>query len=435
MGTVREAIRKQHSTRCQKVAIKSIPKKSIFSISKLKTEIKILLTADHPNIVKLFEVYEDSQYIHLVMEMCKGKSLMEVLSGNAMSEKHSINFMFQICNAVSYLHSLNFVHRDLKPSNFILTSSDSDAQVKIIDFGLSTKFKDNKNLDSTVGTPYYMAPEILISEYGNECDVWSLGVSLYEIISGIRPFYGGTVDDIFKQILNVKVKFKGEAWEGVSGECKDLIKKMLVKDRTHRISIQGVLQHTVFDVIKDQLIALVPMSVVESALSFTAKSKISQSIIKIIIKHLISEIPHQLIQSFQTFDIKHSGKVNLQDIIPLVESNYNTSYIKKLKSILPRPEAQNSLILTFSDFIFSYLNSESLTEELLKDVYYHITNVKSIQDNSSSNITYIRNSLNSTGINFDIVDFDNYFFPERNCMQEVDFASFKSILNKNLNIR
>ena len=376
IGTIREAVRKHHTDSDEKFAIKSMPKKSVSSTCILKSELQILLSSDHPNLIKLFEAYEDSEYIHLVMEHCNGNSLLQALSGIVLTEQQALPIMYQIFSAISYLHKIQFVHRDLKLNNFIITGSDKWTQIKVIDFGLSSKFVDNKKLDFALGTPFYMAPEILNNEYGKECDVWSLGICLFKILSGSFPFCGNGIDEIFKSILYANVKFKHGVWEGVSGGCKDLIKKMLVKDSKNRIWMDGVLEHPVFDALKQINLAKIRLSSVENIFSYEFPDKISRCIMAVIIKHLVSQVPIQITESFQALDLKHSGSVYLQDIILAVQPYYSLEHIEKLKTNLENINNKIKIKLNYSEFIFAAMNSKDLlTEKVLKAVYHHLTNV------------------------------------------------------------
>lgn len=137
----------------------------------LKSEIETLKSADHPNIVRLYEVYEDDKYLHFVMDLCTGGDLLDHLMSNGpLSESKAADYMRKLLQAVNHLHSLNICHRDLKPENFLLSSRGRDAEIKIVDFGMSVKFGD-KDMETAVGTPYFLAPEILRGTYGKECDI------------------------------------------------------------------------------------------------------------------------------------------------------------------------------------------------------------------------------------------------------------------------
>ena len=149
-------------------------------------------------------------------------------------------------------------HRDLKPENFLLSDNSIDAEIKLIDFGLSKRFgireksgttRDNMkkiDLKTVVGTPYYVAPEVLKQSYDKACDVWSLGIILYIFLSGYPPFEGENSSEIFRNVLQQEVSFKDEIWNSISDEAKNLIKGMLDKNPKTRITAHECLEHPWF---------------------------------------------------------------------------------------------------------------------------------------------------------------------------------------------
>merc|ERR1719198_2103348 len=152
-------------------------------IDNLKQEIKLLAMLDHPNIVKIREAFEDRQSITIIMEICSGGELFDNLAEETnYSQQRAATLFKQMVSSVVYCHKMHVAHRDLKLENFVFESRDKDAQLKLIDFGLSNRHKTGglKRMNTLVGTPYYMAPEVIDRNrmYGNECDVWSLGVIL-----------------------------------------------------------------------------------------------------------------------------------------------------------------------------------------------------------------------------------------------------------------
>lgn len=137
-GIVREA-RKIHSQTKVHFAIKSVPKQDLTStIEVMKRELSILRVVDHPNIIKMYEVYEDEKYLHLVMELCKGGDLLDVIiSMMRLNEFRAAKYMYKLFSAVNYLHKIEIVHRDIKPENILLSGDSQDSEIKIVDFGLS----------------------------------------------------------------------------------------------------------------------------------------------------------------------------------------------------------------------------------------------------------------------------------------------------------
>ncbi|KIY96051.1 hypothetical protein MNEG_11913 [Monoraphidium neglectum] len=148
-----------------------------------------------------------------------------------------------MAEVLRHCHELGVVHRDLKPENFLLTSKEPDADLKVTDFGLSTFFRQGERFRELVGSPYYVAPEVLQKNYSHQADMWSLGVILYILLSGLPPFWGSTEEQIFKMVLKGDIDFKSEPWPKVSPEAKDCIRQMLTRDPSQRVSAHEILKH------------------------------------------------------------------------------------------------------------------------------------------------------------------------------------------------
>lgn len=157
----------------------------------LFNEINILRELDHPNIVKMYEFFEDEKRYYIVTEICKGGELFdEIIARGKFTEKDAAVLMKQVLSCVNYCHKNHIVHRDLKPENILLEQNKDFDQIKIIDFGTSLLFDSAKSLDEKLGTPYYIAPEVLNKKYNEKCDIWSCGVIVYILLSGMPPFNG-----------------------------------------------------------------------------------------------------------------------------------------------------------------------------------------------------------------------------------------------------
>jgi len=234
-GTVRTAHQKDDATAI--VSVKSILKEAIKKdIAHLEEELFIMRSLDHPNIIKFHESFIDHRYVHIVMEYCKGGELFDkIVENEHFNEKYAAELMRQMLSAISHLHELGIVHRDLKPENFLMTDKSANSEVKMIDFGLSKRYASQDKLTTVVGTPYYVAPEVLKGGYGQECDIWSLGVILFVFLCGYPPFEGDSNTAIFKNILGQNLKFDDKEWKNISKEAKDLISKMLDRNTETRL--------------------------------------------------------------------------------------------------------------------------------------------------------------------------------------------------------
>ena len=229
-------------------AIKKMEKffllKTINTLETVYNEIEIQSRIIHPNIIRLYNTYENNSQIYLIMEYIKGGNLYSLIKRkNGLTEKESYKYFYQILKAVYFLHKNNIIHRDIKPENILL---DLEGNCKLCDFGWSVLTNENSLRKTFCGTVEYMAPEIINNEkYDKSIDIWALGVLLFELIHGFSPFVFNNnynqfnIHDVFNNIKNHSFTFK----KNISPECKDLIQKMLEFNSKDRISIEDIFQH------------------------------------------------------------------------------------------------------------------------------------------------------------------------------------------------
>ena len=228
----------------QKVAIKILDKSKLKEdddIIRLKREFEMLSQFNHPNVVSVYEIFENLDSYFTVMEYCEGGELFNFIVKNKfLSEEKSAFFYYQLINGLEYIHSLGIVHRDLKPENLLLTREEI---LKIIDFGLSNYFKENQLelLETPCGSPCYASPEMLSGESydGFKIDIWSSGVILFAMLCGYLPFDHKDNNKLFLKILQCKVKYPKD----LSDEATDLLKKILVPNPKKRITIPEIKKH------------------------------------------------------------------------------------------------------------------------------------------------------------------------------------------------
>ncbi|KAF2594151.1 hypothetical protein F2Q70_00045432 [Brassica cretica] len=178
------------------LACKSISKRKLrtaVDVEDVRREVTIMSTIpDHPNVVKLKATYEDNENVHLVMELCEGGELFDrIVARGHYTERAAATVARTIAEVVKMCHMNGVMHRDLKPENFLFANKKENSALKAIDFGLSVLFKPGERFTEIVGSPYYMAPEVLKRDYGPEVDVWSAGVILYILLCGVPPFWAG----------------------------------------------------------------------------------------------------------------------------------------------------------------------------------------------------------------------------------------------------
>ena len=259
LGEGQQGIVKQ--ARCKKTgktfAVKIMSKKAqgknnAAAVKRMKAEATFLAESQTcPFAVRLVGAYEDQDNVYVVMDCLSGGSLAENLErAGALSEAQTAQFMYQVFTFLTHTHARGVCYGDIKPANFMLTSpveSGTPCIAKAVDFGCCQKVVPGLRFRVKTGTPLYMAPEVHVRNYGVESDVWSAAVMMFQMLSGEIPFVQcdrrGNVRDMGP---HVGFSFDGEAWQHISDEAKDLINKLLVRDKTKRLSAKEVLQHPWF---------------------------------------------------------------------------------------------------------------------------------------------------------------------------------------------
>ncbi|XP_065359391.1 calcium/calmodulin-dependent protein kinase type 1 [Calliphora vicina] len=198
----------------------------------------------HPNIVQLYETYEDKSKIYLVMELVTGGELFDrIVEKGSYTEKDASDLIRQILEAVDYMHEQGVVHRDLKPENLLFYSPDDDSKIMISDFGLS-KMEDSGIMATACGTPGYVAPEVLAQRpYGKAVDIWSIGVISYILLCGYPPFYDENDANLFAQILKGEFEFDSPYWDDISESAKDFIRHLMCVNVEKRYTCKQALLH------------------------------------------------------------------------------------------------------------------------------------------------------------------------------------------------
>ena len=248
-GLVKLGINKQTK---EKFAVKIMNKNNMDSsdLELVRTEIEILKICQHPYIIKLYDIFENVDYIYIIMEYCSGGDLFSYLKNRnfILKEDKVVVIIYKLCKAVYYVHSYGIAHRDIKPENVLLTSQSEDFDVRLMDFGLSKIVGPDQKCTEPYGTLTYCAPEIILDKpYIKTVDSWSLGVMTFLMLSGSLPFSGKNEHEIAKNVVYSKLDFtKKPIWNEISKEAKDFISKLLEKDLKKRIDMKTALEHPWF---------------------------------------------------------------------------------------------------------------------------------------------------------------------------------------------
>jgi len=296
-------------------------------LQQLRQEIAIMCQLDHPNVVRLEEVYESPTAIYLVQELCLGGDLFDRLDAQDdvhYTEAGCARLMKQIVDAIRYIHDKGIIHRDLKLENFMFSSQEEDSRLRMIDFGLSKHFQYGDILNEAVGSAYTVAPEVILGEYNEKADLWSVGVITYLLLSGETPFGGAGEEDISpmqtrQNILAANYEFLPEyIWENISPQAVDFIKSLLVTDPTQRPTAEEIQKSewltTWADAEGSAEDRELNPDIVQALVSFKEKDDMLKLLSEVLSFTLLPDQLEGLRKQFEIMDSEGRGEISLGDL-------------------------------------------------------------------------------------------------------------------------
>ncbi|XP_077246944.1 calcium-dependent protein kinase 5 isoform X2 [Tasmannia lanceolata] len=349
-------------------ACKSISKRKLISkedVEDVRREIQIMHhLSGHKNVVMIKGAYEDPLYVHIVMELCAGGELFDrIIQRGHYTEKKAAELTRIIVGVVEACHSLGVMHRDLKPENFLLVNKDDDSSLKAIDFGLSVFFKPGQIFTDVVGSPYYVAPEVLCKHYGPEADVWTAGVILYILLSGVPPFWAETQQGIFDAVLKGVIDFESDPWPLISDSAKDLIQKMLTSRPSDRVTAHEVLCHPWIcenGVAPDRALDAAVLSRLKQ---FSAMNKLKKMALRVIAESLSEEEIAGLREMFTAMDTDNSGSITFDELKDGLKRYGSTLKESEIRTLMEAADVDNSGTIDYGEFIAATVHLNKLERE------------------------------------------------------------------------
>ena len=399
----------------------------------MRRELEIMSLLDHPNIIRLYETYEDEQYVHIVMEYCAGGDVAErIIDNGKFSEREAAVIMEKLLGAVNYLHLHQISHRDLKAENFLYENSEAGAQIKIADFGMSAKFGKSLRMQSLAGTPYYLAPEVLLGSYTKSCDIWSLGVFLYFILSGSYPFRGFCLDEVFEKLSAGEVRFEGDAWARVSTTAVDLIRQMLTIDPKKRISIGKALAHPWFRAHqRKEKSETIPFHIFNSLKLYKAQDKLWQEALKVIVRVLSNQQIADLRKWFISIDTNNSGSISAAELESAMKlSGYQIAQ-EEISDIIRNNTYLGEGKINYSDFLIATLDRKKLLDdEVLWQAFKHFD----VDNDGIISFADLKAALLKSGSEFTDHEIDSSLgVLHLEEFEDADFDKFRELLNSKHN--
>ena len=274
--------------------------------------------------------------------------------------------MKQVLQCINYCHQNNIVHRDLKPENILLEQNKEFDQIKIIDFGTSLVYDPARNLDEKLGTPYYIAPEVLNKNYNSKCDIWSCGVISYILLSGIPPFNGTTDQEIMKKVREGQFSFDDRVWQTISENAKDFIRSLLTYRQEDRPTAAEALQHAwiaeLATLTVDENLA---MNALDNLTQFKSNVHLKQATYAFIASQLLSKTERDnLSKVFKAFDKNGDGKLSLTEVKEGYLEHYGRIMSdEEVQAMFSAVDTDNSGFIDYSEFVVAAMNEHQLASE------------------------------------------------------------------------
>mmetsp|Transcript_4520 Transcript_4520/g.9083 ORF Transcript_4520/g.9083 Transcript_4520/m.9083 type:complete len:532 (-) Transcript_4520:16-1611(-) len=350
-------------------ALKAINKALVKNAEQFKEEMAIMKLLDHPNIVRLYETFEDEKLVYLVLELCTGGELFDrIVAEEKFSEQAAAICVQQMLRAVNYMHQNYIMHRDLKPENWLLSSSTEalqQADLKLIDFGLSKRFSPGEFATTKAGTPYYVAPEVLAGRYAEQSDVWSIGVIMYILLCGSPPFAGNDTVAVLESVKRAQPTFDKKEWMNVSPEAKLMLKALLQREPTSRMSASDALQHqwiskAMQSSCEDQ--ANITNGIVTNLKCFSVMNKLKKASLNVIATQLTDNAIRELKEMFMAMDENNDGTLSVGELKEGLEKA-GVAIPPDLQVMMDNIDTDGSGVIDYSEFMAATMDKRRYIQE------------------------------------------------------------------------
>jgi len=430
----------KHISKTRPFAIKSVPRDRVKrDVYMLEQELEILQTVDHPNNISFFEIYQDPKYFHFVTEFCKGGDLFEyIMDRGCLYEREAAFLTIKLVSAIKHLHDKNICHRDLKPENILFeylpkAKSPRYPEIKVIDYGLSKHFKESgpHMMNTKLGTPYYVCPEILEGIYSKICDMWSVGVIVYVMLCGYPPFNAHNELKLFAKIQRGDYHFVAADWRDISNEAKAFVRQLIEIDPSKRLTPDQALRHPWILKYKNEYLDSysIDCRVLERLAEFEGLTRFKALGLHVLQNLLLRKQKTKIKHTFQALNTSLSGSLSFEEIL----AGYASCEVKcdqeKLRETFNQLDKDGDGFLSLTDFCIGALDKEShLNDKFLKQAFQILDTTQSGRITGSN----LKQYFLRRGILKDQDELESIFREIGHCSQAgINFESFCEVLTSN----
>ncbi|PFH31684.1 calcium-dependent protein kinase CDPK4A [Besnoitia besnoiti] len=337
---------------------------------KIRNEINVHLRVDHPNIVRLLEIYEDEKQLAVVIEYCSGGDLFSHLSTRGrFPEQHVRPLVHQMLLVLCYLHAHNVVHRDLRLEKWVFATDRSQAgcapgapvpvgALKLVDLGHAKLWSEKtRRMEAACGSLPYASPDVLVGGYTQACDLWSLGVMTYMLLCGHPPFHGRQ-QSLVSQILSGAYSTSTPGWEGVSDAARDFVERLMDVDSVRRMTAHEAFTHVWLASVKPPVDVPLPSDFLTSVKKFAVGSSVRRAILTTMAYSVTPEAAGGLDQLFFSWCKTPRGTIQLDEFMASMKSHFAFLDVPQIVEFFEALDSSHDGEISYNDFLAVMLSAE-----------------------------------------------------------------------------